>query len=275
MFIVKPLLDRPVVPEDLRNLFASQAEEAIRDIQAQPKYDDPKRLTRFEAIVYSQGGEDGILQEIFRRIGTTNKVFCEFGSADGLENNTALLVTLGWGGLWMDGDDAAVERARARYAGAVREGRLKIQVRFITAENVESLFAAAALPAEMDLLSIDIDRNDYYVWQQVGRYRPRVVAIEYNGIFPPGVDWVVPYDAKAVWDGRTSYWGASLSALERLGRTKGYSLVGCSLIGVNAFFVRDDLLGDRFSAPYTAEHHYEPTRHFLTAYKPGFIRNPR
>ncbi len=115
----------------------------------------------------------------------------------------------------------------------------------------------------MDLLSVDIDRNDYYVWERITHYRPRVVVIEDNAMFPPGVDWVIPYDGKAWWDQRTSYWGASLSALERLGRSKGYSLVACSLTGANAFFVRDDLLGDKFSAPYTAEHHYEPTRLYL------------
>ena len=274
-YIVKPLLGRPVTPPELDLLYQIKADETIRTILAQPKYDDPKRLSRFEAIVYSQGGEDGILQEIFRRIGTTNRTFCEFGAADGVENNTALLVTLGWGGLWMDGNPAAIERASSRYAGAVREGRLRIQQQFITAENVEGLFGAAKLPAEMDLLSVDIDRNDYYVWERITHYRPRVVVIEYNAMFPPGVDWVIPYDGKAWWDQRTSYWGASLSALERLGRSKGYSLVACSLTGANAFFVRDDLLGDKFSAPYTAEHHYEPTRLYLISYKGGFIRNPR
>jgi hypothetical protein len=275
VFIVKPLLRPPGTPRELKALYQMKADETTRSILAQPKYDDPKRLTRFESIVYSQGGEDGIIQEIFRRVGTTNRVFCEFGSADGVENNTALLVTLGWSGLWMDGNAAAIERATSRFAAAVGQGRLRAQHQFITAENVEGLFGAAKLPAEMDLLSIDIDRNDYYVWERITHYRPRVTIVEYNAIFPPGVDWVIPYDAQAWWDQRTSYWGASLSALERLGRSKGYSLVACSLTGANAFFIRDDLLGDKFSAPYTAEHHYEPSRLYLLSYKPGFIRNPR
>jgi hypothetical protein len=275
VFIVQPLLRKPVPPPELAAIFNMQADAALRSLKAQAKYDEPGRLNRYDAQVYSQGGEDGLLQEIFRRIGTTNKTFCEFGSADGTENNSALLVTLGWGGLWMDGDGAAIERARARYADAVGKGRLQVQRQFITAENIETLMSAAKLPAELDLLSIDIDRNDYYVWQKITNFRPRVVVIEYNAMFPPGVDWVIPYDAQSWWDQRTSYWGASLSALERLGRTKGYSLVACTLTGVNAFFVRDDLLGDKFSSPYTAEHHYEPSRMYLIGYKPGFIRNPR
>ncbi len=274
-FILKPLLRKPYTPPELQSLFSLMSDEAVRNLQAQPKYDDPKRLTRFEAQVFSQGGEDGILQEIFRRIGATNKTFCEFGASDGVENNSALLVMLGWGGLWMEGDGAAVDRAKVRYADAVGKGRLLVQQQFVTAENIESLLSGAKLPPEFDLLSIDIDCNDYHVWERITKYRPRVVVIEYNSTFPAGVDWVIPYDPKAVWDQRTTYFGASLSAMERLGRQKGYSLVACSLTGVNAFFVRDDLVGDKFSGPFTAEHHYEPSRLFLISYKPGFLRNPR
>jgi len=274
-YILKPLLRKPMVPAALKSLYEMQADATIRQLQALPKYDDPKRQTRFEAHVFSQGGEDGILREIFGRIGTTNKTFCEFGAADGVQNNTVLMLLSGWGGLWMDGDPEAIERAKARYPDAVKDGRLQVRHHFITAENVETLFADARLPEEFDLLSIDIDRNDDHVWQKVTRYRPRVVVIEYNSTFPPGIDWVVPYRADAWWDGSTTYFGASLTALERLGRSKGYSLVGCTLNGVNAFFVRADILGDAFSAPYTAEHHYEPPRLYLIEFEPGFLRNPR
>jgi hypothetical protein len=253
--------------------YTLEADQSIQDLKGLPKYDDPKRLTRYEAQVYSQGGEDGIIQEIFRRIGTTNRIFCEFGAADGVENNTALLVTLGWGGLWMDGDGSAVERARIRYAAAVAEGRLNIQRQFINAENIEGLMTGAGLPPDLDLLSVDIDRNDFYVWNAISNYRPRVVVIEYNAMFPPGVDWVIPYDADAWWNGTSSF-GGSLSAFERLGRTKGYSLVAASLTGANAFFVRNDLVADRFSSPFTAEYHYEPPRLHLIPYKPGFSRDP-
>jgi len=89
-----------------------------------------------------------------------------------------------------------------------------------------------------------------------------VVVIEYNAIFPPPVRWVMPYDPAAKWTGNSNH-SASLKSLELLGRAKGYSLVGCSFAGVNAFFVRNDLLGDLFEAPFTAEHHYEPPRFFL------------
>ncbi len=88
------------------------------------------------------------------------------------------------------------------------------------------------------------------------------MIIEYNSIFRPDTDFVVKYNANRMWD-KTSHFGASLLALEKLGTQKGYSLVGCVFTGNNAFFVREDLLGDLFETPYTAENHYEPNRDFL------------
>lgn len=238
-----------------------------------PRYSDGLRLNTHEAKVYSQGGEDGILQEIFRRIGTTNKVFCEFGASDGIQNNTVFLLNIGWSGLWIEGGEAAVRRATQRYASYIGSGKLKVQQAFVTAENIESLFQKADLPEAFDLLSIDIDRNDYYVWAAITRYQPRAVVIEFSSVFPPGIDWVIPYDANKLWDG-SSRTGATLTAYERLGRAKGYALVGCSLSGVNAFFVREDLAQGKFAAPFTAENHYEPPRHYLNWYTPGQRRNP-
>jgi hypothetical protein len=248
--------------------------QAVRAILDRPKYDDPKRLNRFEHRAFSQNGEDGILAEIFRRIGTTGKTFVECGAADGFENNTVLLLRYaGWNGLWIDGDPALCARARGHFREEIAAGRLKVREAFITAENIESLLREAGTPTEPDLLSIDIDRNDYYVWRAVTHYRPRVVACEYNGLLPPAIDWVVPYDGAAWWD-RTTRYGASLKALERLAGEKGYRLVGCGINGVNAFFVREDLVGDHFAAPYTAENHYEPARHELYRDDSNHVRKP-
>jgi hypothetical protein len=177
-----------------------------------------------------------------------------------MENNTVLLLRQGWHGLWMDARADFVRTAEGYFKREIESKQLQIVRAFITKENIQNLFRKAGVPAEFDLLSIDIDRNDYYVWEAIREFRPRAVVIEYNAIFPPSVDWVIEYDANAVWD-RTSRFGASLAALERLGRTKGYSLVGCNLTGVNAFFVRNDLVGDKFAAPYTAANHYEPARY--------------
>jgi hypothetical protein len=96
-------------------------------------------------------------------------------------------------------------------------------------------------------LAGDIDGNDYWVWRSIQRYAPRVVVIEHNATFPPPTDWVMTYDPAYRWNGVATS-GASLQALERLGQAKGYALVGCALGGVNAFFVRRDLLADHFLA---------------------------
>jgi hypothetical protein len=251
----------------LARLVQAESVRTIRELLSLPRYQDPKRLNRHEFKVCSQNGEDGIIAEIFRRIGPGNRTFVEFGSSDGSENNTALLLRQGWSGLWMDADTAAIERARVHFASYLSDGKLTILETFITAENIEDLFRQGKVPEELDLLSIDIDRNDYHVWEKISHFRPRVVIVEYNSGIPPTMSWVIPYDPKGY--GRNPFGngnGASLKALEELGAKKGYRLVGCDLCGVNSFFVRNDLVGDHFAAPYTAENHFEPFRHGRIAY---------
>jgi ribosomal protein S18 acetylase RimI-like enzyme len=242
-------------------------------LNGDPRYADPRRLQRHEHEAFSQTGEDGILQEIFRRLGTTNRHFVEFGVEGGLECNTANLLLQGWSGLWIEPDQKAVAAIRAGLELVLRAGRLRLLCEAVTAENVEALFAAGGVPEEPDLVSIDIDGNDYWVWRALRRYRPRVVVLEYNPIFPPPTEWVMPYDPAHRWD-RSAHFGASLRALQRLAEAKGYALVGCNLTGVNAFFVRQDLVGDKFAAPFTAENHYEPPRlYLLWRQQPGLARN--
>jgi hypothetical protein len=242
-------------------LLQAQSVQALREILSRPKYQDRRRLNRYELRVCSQNGEDGIIAEIFRRLGATNRYFVEFGSSNGIQNNTALLLRQGWCGLWMDADAEALKEARRHFADQIATGKLTVLEAFITAENIEDLFQQGKVPEEFDLLSIDIDRNDYHVWEKVTRYRPRVVVIEYNAGIPATMSWVIPYDPKAFGNypfGSGN--GASLKALEELGARKGYSLVGCDLCGVNSFFIRNDLVGDHFAAPYTAANHFEPFR---------------
>jgi len=236
-----------------------------------PKYLNSKRLNRHEYQVFSQNGEDGIIHEIFNRVGYTNKYFIEFGVENGLECNSTNLLYKGWSGLWIEGSGQQCEGVKTRFSDLISEGRLQIQNAFINAENIQSLFDKGNAPVEPDLLSIDIDYNDYYVWDAITKYKPRVVIIEYNSIFRPDTHFVVKYNPNKMWD-RTSHYGASLLALEQLGKQKGYCLVGCVFSGSNAFFVREDLVGEQFEAPFTAENHYEPNRDFLF-YKSGHPRN--
>jgi len=151
-----------------------------------PKYQDEKKLNKYEYQVYSQNGEDGIIQEIFKRIGATNKFFVEFGVGNGLECNTLLLLLKNWKGCWIDGSDRDIDFIKQKFNFLINKG-LSVTKSLIKAENIEALFSSLKVPEELDLLSIDIDGNDYWVWKAISHYRPRVVVIEYNGMFPPPI----------------------------------------------------------------------------------------
>lgn len=225
-------------------------------------YRDPKCLLRYGGKVYSQNDEDGLVAEIFRRIGTTSKYFVEFGVGNGTENNTLALLVQGWHGAWIEGDPnncAIIGKVLSRF---LNDKSLEAVQSFITAENIASLFESLNVPPEFDFLSIDIDFNDYWVWKSLHTYRPRVVIIEYNAGFGPSMEWKVPYSAERTWD-RSRHFGASLKSFELLGREKGYCLVGCNLTGANAFFVREDLVGEHFRSPFTSEVHFEAPKYFL------------
>lgn len=265
----------PIV-RDLRKLDAflvyarHQAEvESARlamELKQSPRYCDSKRLLSSEFRVSSQNGEDGIIREIFKRIGTTDRRFVEVGVDDGIECNTAFLLTQGWRGSWIDGGPQMIETVD-RWNEENGSG-LTALAAFVTRENVASLFERLNVPVEFDFLSLDIDQNTFYAWEGLRRYRPRVVAVEYNAILPPDMDWKVRYNPDRTFDGSNNY-GASLKAFENLGKELGYRLVGCDSNGVNAFFIRSDIPGDRFSEPFTAENHYEPPRFGLCLYKQG------
>jgi hypothetical protein len=206
--------------------------------------------------VSSQNGEDGFIRGIFRRIGVTNRVFVEIGVGNGFENNTAFLLSQGWTGSWIDGSDAFLKALEGRKD---LKPCVKSAVVFVSKENVLSVLQSLDVPEEFDLLSIDIDQNTYSAWEGLRSLQPRVVIVEYNSVLPPDLDWKVNYEANRTWDGSNNF-GASLKALELLGCELGYSLVGCEFLGANAFFVRNDLVGEQFAEPFTAENHYEPAR---------------
>jgi hypothetical protein len=250
----------------------------LEELRRTPRALEPLRLTRFGQKAFSQSDEDGMILEIFKRIGVQGRKFVEFGVEEGVECNTALLLVDGWHGLWMDASARHVSRIRTRHGRAAASGALATRLAAIDAENIDGLLAqwsggSPAAPAQIDLLSIDIDGNDYWVWQAIKSVSARVVVIEYNATYPPPVEFIRAYDPAALW-GRDDYFGASLTSLEKLGRDLGYALVGCSLSGANAFFVREDALtgpdgAARFHAPYTAEEHFEPPRYQLTWLQAG------
>jgi hypothetical protein len=248
----------------LRQIHQTQLMAAIVET---PRFKDPLRLLSSGYKVFSQNQEDGMIAEVFRRIGTTSKRFIEFGVQDGLESNSTFLLMRGWTGAWVEGAKESADRARAAFASYPVE----VLNECITVTNADELIASLAGHDQLDLLSIDTDTIDYWLWRAIKTVRPRLVVIEYNPTWPPFVRKTVAHDLHMKWDG-SNFFGASLGALEALGREKGYSLVGCSLAGVNAFFVRDDLVGDKFCVPFTAENHYEPARFVLadsSGHRPG------
>lgn len=246
--------------------------EIMLEIHRKKRNIDPRSLNNYEYQAFSQNGEDGIISEIFRRIGTTNKYFVEFGVGDGLENNSTLLLLKEWRGLWIEANPADFEKIQDKFNFLVQKHILSIENSFITPENIENIFEKFHVPYEFDLLAIDIDGNDYWVWKSIIHYSPRVLIIEYNSIIPPDIEWIMKYQKGHIWN-KSSYFGASLKSLEKLGMSKGYLLIGCDFKGVNAFFLRKDLVNDQFLAPFTADNHYECPKYYLNTNKPGHFRD--
>lgn len=224
------------------------------------RMDDPLFLERFGFKVFSQSDEDGVIEEIFNRVKTTNKTFVEFGVQNGLESNCHYLIHKGWNGLWMDGDGKAVKEIRRLFKKPIDDKRLTVLKAFIDRDNINSLIKdAGGISGEIDFLSIDIDGNDYWVWEAIKCVNPRVAAVEYNAKFPPNFEWVMEYRPAHIWRGDDML-GASLKSLELLGTRLGYRLVGTNVTGINAFFVRADVAGGLFPADASAENLYNPTR---------------
>lgn len=213
------------------------------------------QINRFEKKVRSQNGEDGIIEEIFRRIGTIHPYFVEFGVEDGLECNSAnLSIHHNWSGLMIEGNAECYQRLLVHYSPYPQ---VKTAHHSITKDNIATIFQTMNVPAELDMLSIDIDGNDYWVWQALSMYKARLVVIEYNGAIPPPQKKVIQYNPDFQWNG-SSYYGASLTSLHRLGKQLGYALLGTDSNGVNAFFLRSDLISPSGFSALTPEEAFHP-----------------
>ena len=188
---------------------------------ATPRYTEPKRLVRHGFKVYSQSDEDGIIQEIFKRIGTTSRTFIEFGVETGVECNSVKLLVEGWNGLWIEAAPQYVVEIQNHFGPFLAQSTLRLSQNLITAENINTVFEQAGMSGDIDLLSIDIDYNDYWVWKALTTVKPRVVVIEYNATLRPPMSLVVPYDPARVWDG-SNYFGASLEAARSAWTRQGF-----------------------------------------------------
>lgn len=199
-------------------------------------------LADVEISIFSQWGEDGIIEWILQQSGDTPEKFVEFGVENYRELNTRFLISnRNWRGLVIDGDARYVEMIEADPISHQRD--LIAKCAFITSDNIGQLIREAGLAGEIGILSIDIDGNDYWVWKAIENVRPHIVIVEYNAVFGDLFDLVIPYDpsferTRAHYS--NLYWGASIGAFTRLGKEKGYTLLGSNWAGSNAFFIRND-----------------------------------
>jgi len=203
-------------------------------------------LEEVEFKIFSQWGDDGIIQWLASNLEFPNRTFIEFGVENYRESNTRfLMMNNNWSGLVMDGSRSNV--AQIVNSEYFWKYELFAKAVFIDKENINSLISLPGFDKEVGILHIDLDGNDYWIWEKIDVIDPIVVILEYNSVF--GIDRAItiPYDKTFI---RTNahysnlYFGASLRALHQLSMAKGYSFIGCNSAGNNAYFVRSDKLND-------------------------------
>jgi hypothetical protein len=192
-------------------------------------------LRNFRANVTARAGEDGIIAEIFRRVDTNSKWCVEFGAVNGTHDSNVwtLIKNEGWSGVLIEADKTYFEKLPETYKDSPQAICLNLFISFEGEQRLDAVFARTPLPKDFDLLSIDIDGNDYHVWESLVEYRPRVVIVEFNPTIPNEIEFVQPRDMRLQQ-------GSSLLALTKLAQKKGYELV--EVTGTNAFFVDASLL---------------------------------
>jgi hypothetical protein len=215
-------------------------------------------LGEAEFRCFSQNGEDGILLYIFSLVGTVTKKVVEICAGNGIECNAAnLIVNHGWSGLLVDGDENNIAFGRRFYASCRDTFAYQpiLVPAWVTAENVNPLVSGHGFAGDIDLLSLDIDGMDYWVWKALTCTRPRVVVLEFNFRWGPERAVTLPYRADFRVEGNKHPWccGASLPAFVKLGRERGYRLVGTHRQEFNAVFLRDDVGADLFPEVSVAE----------------------
>jgi hypothetical protein len=221
-------------------------QEALGRIELRQNLLMSQNLGQSEFRVFSQWGEDGIIQYLLRHVDIDNKIFVEFGVENYTESNTRFLLTNNhWSGMVIDGSSENIDFIKRD--SIYWASNLKAVCAFITKDNINDLLISNGISGDIGLLSVDIDGNDYWVWEAINSVSPRIVVCEYNSHFGPIAEVTTPYDAEFIRENAhfsKIYYGASISALCSLGAAKGYALVGSNSIGNNLFFVRNDLVGN-------------------------------
>lgn len=206
-------------------------------------------IERYEFSLFSQNGEDGVLKYLFSEVGFTSRLFLEFGFSVVENNSLRLILHEGFGGVFIDGNDLPVrEFNRAAQSSTISDVHAINSI--LNLGNLETTIVESGFPHEIDLLSIDVDGNDYWFWEALVFLSPRIVAIEYNAGLGSELAIVVPCDPH--FDRLTKhpsghYFGASITSLEKSGKKKGFHLVGYGSEGINAFFVSENCLTENLN----------------------------
>ena len=247
----KPLTIHPdPVPND------AASSQILLQLEIRRWVQDGRVLPSFQDMgfqVFSQTDEDGILLFLFSVIGARNKISVEICAGDGFECNTAnLILNHGWRGLLVDGNQELVAKGTEFYRRSSRTCGFPpaFVCSWVTRDNVNDLLTGQGFTGEVDLLSLDLDGVDYWIWESITAIAPRVVVLEYQDILGPDRSWTVPYAddfdgfSRSHTNGHPNYCSASLPAFVKLGRRKGYRLVAINRLGYNAFFLREGIAVD-------------------------------
>lgn len=235
----------------------------LRTYFEQRARDHKNPFCQFGNKCFSQADEDGLIFEIARRLELTTGTFVEFGVGDGMENNTLALVASNWRGEWFGGQDLAFDTAQSK--------KLTFTKSWIDRDNIVDLTQSAMARlqvSELDLISLDLDGNDYYFIDEIlsAGIKPKVFIAEYNAKFIPPIEFTIPYDPTHSWGG-DDYFGVSLALLDKHFTAAGYTLICCNAAtGANAFFVRSEY-ADRFpEVPARIQDIYTPPNYNLHQY---------
>ncbi len=228
---------------DVENLKVS-----IGQIQSRQNLNlNSSNINDYEFKVFSQWGEDGIIDYLVTNLNIQNKTFIEFGVEDYKEANTKfLLINKNWKGWIIDSSQKNITDIKLQ--DFYWRHSLDAHCEFVTAENINHIFNSFNCEKKLGLLSIDIDGNDYWIWEKINVLDPSIVIIEYNARLGKEKPYVVPYEEKFTRNEKhysMIYYGASINALVKLGTKKGYAFVCCNKAGNNAFFVKKELLNDK------------------------------
>ena len=251
-----------IIASGLQRNSAYLARIEIEKIILEAQKKDALRLEPFGFKVYSQGDEDGIIEEIFRRLGVEQGMFLEIGVENGLECNTLYLLHKGWYGYWIEGNSSQRDPIVNKFKSLIDKKRLGVVFSLVYPENFSHIYDDLSFyEGGPDFVSIDIDGNDIYLLESLP-CRPKVICIEYNAKFRPNISKRPVYDANNFWRGG-DYMGSSLLAITEAADAMGYQLVATNVTGANAFYVRKDLVGNLFPEACSPVDLYNPPRYWL------------